>query len=92
MRVNYCPQCGKAGLRWQDPRGERPEEWAYTVHRFCPRCQVWVLGHNGPVKPAGITPGAKIATCAVNTQGSQPAGYQATQGHLFEPISYPVSA
>ena len=44
MRISYCPQCNKAGLRYEDPEGHCHlwVELEYRGKRYCPRCKVWV--------------------------------------------------
>lgn len=53
MRIRFCPECGKAGLKWNDPEGkgydgltdaERYRSGAVTdwSMRYCPRCKEWV--------------------------------------------------
>jgi len=43
MRIAYCPNCGKAGLRWEDTEGHYPWEIGMEGKRFCPRCNAWVV-------------------------------------------------
>ncbi len=57
MEIDYCPQCGKAGLRYEkeglDYQGltsrERYNHWkegvataAYKCKKWCPSCKGWV--------------------------------------------------
>lgn len=41
MHIGYCPKCGKAGLRWENPDESRPRDIPYSL-RYCPRCKIWV--------------------------------------------------
>jgi len=62
MRIRYCPKCGKAGLKWEDPDRKGcdgltdHERWAvkdydYSKYngnlRYCPRCKEWVIAAIG---------------------------------------------
>ncbi len=57
MWISYCPTCGKAGLKYEDPNGLDPEGYgpaqrheaykrgeisSYGTARWCPRCKQWV--------------------------------------------------
>jgi hypothetical protein len=56
MRIRYCPDCKKAGLKWDDANGkgydgmtdrERyssniPVKEGLFNMRYCPRCHGWV--------------------------------------------------
>lgn len=57
MEIPYCPNCGKAGLRWRNPQEERTPHMSY-ITRYCPRCKKWVYAtfrgvatHARPGKP-----------------------------------------
>lgn len=56
MRIDHCPKCRKAGLRWKDAQGKLAsgltpqEEYAHlpafrlsnATEKWCPRCKEWV--------------------------------------------------
>lgn len=57
MRIRYCPKCGKAGVKIDDPDGRGydgltgDERYSKTKQplrergyemRYCPRCREWV--------------------------------------------------
>ena len=48
MRIDYCPECGKAGLKWKNlDNPEDPLNWKYEVgQKWCPRCKKWVKSEN----------------------------------------------
>lgn len=64
MRIDYCPYCGKSGLRHHDNRGlnangltdrESYEQWVSGESKianifvlWCPRCKEWVKPENHP--------------------------------------------
>ncbi len=64
MRIDYCPKCGKAGLRYETSEGldcdnrterQRYEAWntgdyfsSYGSKKWCPRCKEWVKPENHP--------------------------------------------
>ena len=49
MRIDYCPKCGKAGLKYSS--SERQKLYApegYGTAKWCPRCKEWVRPQNRP--------------------------------------------
>ena len=46
MDVDFCPNCKKAGLRYEDPEGHYPSDYVplknYGAKKWCPRCKIWV--------------------------------------------------
>jgi hypothetical protein len=63
MRIDYCPICGKAGLRYENTEGKdangltRQELWAiypnplpipHGSQKYCPRCNRWIEPCNKP--------------------------------------------
>ena len=72
MRIDYCPKCGKAGLKYhnlqnKNPDGntdqERFDKWnkgeSLTIvglNKWCPRCKEWVEPVNRPYVGVRGTP------------------------------------
>jgi|GEM_PF-5649224 hypothetical protein len=49
MRIDYCPKCNKAGLKWDslDASSSPPHP---GQDKWCPRCKEWVKPVNKPYK------------------------------------------
>ena len=64
MRIDYCPKCGKAGLKYETPEGrdctgrtneERYQDFVNDIlptpcikNKWCPRCKEWIKPENRP--------------------------------------------
>lgn len=68
MKIDYCPKCGKAGLRYEDDKGLDPsgmsrhqryeayligEKSTYGTRKWCPRCKEWTNPENHPYVGGG---------------------------------------
>lgn len=51
MRIDYCPNCNKAGLKYRNDKDDYmnliPNHYA-NRKKWCPRCKVWVEPINKP--------------------------------------------
>lgn len=53
MRIDYCPKCHKAGLKYTEVTAEDPKGYGIVPNehkwdKWCPRCKQWVTPINKP--------------------------------------------